>query len=593
MPDEIKESRKVVELSVDDILPNRFQPRIKFDDSAIFELSESIKAHGVFQPIIVRPIGDKYEIIAGERRYKASVLANKKTVPAIVMDLNDNDTVEIALIENVQRANLTPIEEAISYKKILDMGYMSQADLAQKLGKTQSTIANKLRLLNLDEDVQEALLENKISERHARSILRLKDYGDQKKILDRVINERLTVRKTDEEIEKMLNNNQETNVNNNIEFQEIKTPDVVIPQPQVSNSLDSQVIPEVVSIPQQGIENIIPEVNTTSTQQQSTLSNMNNEVIKPSILNDNVNTSTVMGSEQPIENVNIEAPTVMNIDSIEDSAEKIYQPKPLAPMSDILASSNDTPKVEPVPMSSFNQEEPQNSQDYLNPIKPGKFFNFVTPDDNEEEEENNENIIESKNFNFDNLYNNVSTPTSSPVSPALNVVPPVETTPQSVAQDNVSPFFGVPTPAPEVNPTPAFNSAPDIDIIPPVAQAVESVIPVPNNNGATVASQPTQDNSLSTPFGFGSISSESPTQDIKPAIVETPVVTAPNINDISIPEYQNIDTVTPKVNQPKNIMSAVSIIRNAVTQLQQQGYNVDVDEIDLETMYQLIVKIEK
>ena len=119
--DENVSSRKVVDLSIDDILPNRYQPRIKFDDNSIFELAESIKNHGVFQPILVRPIGDKYEIIAGERRYKASVLANKKTIPAIVMSLNDKDTVEIALIENVQRADLTPIEEAISYKKILDI----------------------------------------------------------------------------------------------------------------------------------------------------------------------------------------------------------------------------------------------------------------------------------------------------------------------------------------------------------------------------------------------------------------------------------------------------------------------------------------
>ena len=174
-------ARKVIDLPIDDILPNRYQPRIKFDDTAIFELSESIKNHGVFQPIIVRPIGDKYEIIAGERRYKASVLASKETIPAIIMNLNDKDSVEIALIENVQRANLTPIEEAISYKKILDMGYIKQEDLAHKLGKTQSTIANKIRLLNLDDEVQEALLENKISERHARSLLRIKKIVNKKK----------------------------------------------------------------------------------------------------------------------------------------------------------------------------------------------------------------------------------------------------------------------------------------------------------------------------------------------------------------------------------------------------------------------------
>ena len=196
--------KEVFILSIDDILPNRFQPRIKFDEKAILELAESIKKHGVIQPIIVRKIADKYEIIAGERRYKASVIAGRTTIPAIITDVDDKESAEIALIENVQRQDMTPIEEAISYKKILDMGYLNQTELATKLGKTQSTIANKLRLLNLDDEVQEALLEERISERHARSLLKL-EKRDQKTILDRIIKERMTVRKTDQVINEFLN----------------------------------------------------------------------------------------------------------------------------------------------------------------------------------------------------------------------------------------------------------------------------------------------------------------------------------------------------------------------------------------------------
>ena len=196
-------SLKVVEVDINEILPNRFQPRIQFDEDEILELSDSIKEHGVIQPIVVRSIGDKYEIIAGERRYKASVLAGKETVPVIIRNLNDKDSAEVALIENVQRKNLTPIEEAVSYKKVLDMGYLTQEQLAIKLGKSQSSIANKIRLLNLSDEVQEALLQNKISERHARSLLKLKDFKDQNFMLNRIISERLTVRRTDEEIEKM------------------------------------------------------------------------------------------------------------------------------------------------------------------------------------------------------------------------------------------------------------------------------------------------------------------------------------------------------------------------------------------------------
>lgn len=209
--------KKVVELNIQDVLPNRFQPRIKFNEDAISELSKSIKEHGVIQPIVVRPIGDKYEIIAGERRYKASCMAELKTIPAIITDLNDKDSAEVALIENVQRENLTPIEEAISYKKILDMGYITQDALASKLGKTQSTVANKLRLLNLDDEVQEALLNEKISERHARSLLKLQDKEQQRQMLNKIVNERLTVRRADEEIEKLLNGGKmETQINEEV-----------------------------------------------------------------------------------------------------------------------------------------------------------------------------------------------------------------------------------------------------------------------------------------------------------------------------------------------------------------------------------------
>lgn len=222
--------KKVVELDVNDVLPNRFQPRIKFNEDSINELCESIKEHGVIQPIVVRAMGDKYEIIAGERRYKASLLAGKQTIPSVITDLNDKDSAEVALIENVQRKDLTPIEEAISYKKILDMGYLTQDELATKLGKTQSTVANKLRLLNLNEDVQEAVLEEKISERHARSLLRISNLQQQKEMLDKIIENRWTVRKTDEEINSLLNgSNDSLVIENNNDNTEIPVKEIVNP----------------------------------------------------------------------------------------------------------------------------------------------------------------------------------------------------------------------------------------------------------------------------------------------------------------------------------------------------------------------------
>ena len=208
---------KVEQIFVEDIIPNRFQPRLTFDEEALQELADSIKAHGVIQPLVLRRIGNKYEIIAGERRYKASCLAGLKTVPAIVREMSDNESAEVALIENVQRKNLTSIEEAQSYKSLLDRGYLTQSDLAEKIGVAQPTIANKMRLLNLCDEVQNALLNEQISERHARSLLQLENPDDQKKMLDRIIKERLTVKQLDNEIKKMLHSedgsNEESGVN--------------------------------------------------------------------------------------------------------------------------------------------------------------------------------------------------------------------------------------------------------------------------------------------------------------------------------------------------------------------------------------------
>lgn len=189
-----------MQIPIEDIIPNRFQPRLTFDDRGLDELAESIKQHGIIQPLVLRRVGDKYEIIAGERRYKAATQAGLSKVPAVIADIDDNKSAEVAIVENVQRRDLTPIEEARSYKNLLDKGYLTQAELAKKMGLSQSAIANKLRLLNLDEEVQQALLNNQISERHARSLLVLPTHEEQQKWLKKILNERLTVRQLDDAI---------------------------------------------------------------------------------------------------------------------------------------------------------------------------------------------------------------------------------------------------------------------------------------------------------------------------------------------------------------------------------------------------------
>ena len=200
----MKMNKEVVMVRLSDIIPNRFQPRLTFDEEALNELANSIKEHGIIQPLILRDLGSKYEIIAGERRYKAATIAGLTEVPAIIGSMDDQTSAELALIENIQRKDLSAIEEAKSYKKILDMGNFTQEQLAKRMGKGQSTIANKMRLLALTNEVQVALMNNLISERHARCLLQIKDEDLQKEVLNKIISERMNVRDTDYYIKNLL-----------------------------------------------------------------------------------------------------------------------------------------------------------------------------------------------------------------------------------------------------------------------------------------------------------------------------------------------------------------------------------------------------
>lgn len=200
---------KIVNIKLTEIQTNNEQPRSIFDEEKIGELAESIKEHGVLQPIIVRVVGDKYQIVAGERRYRASKMVKFETIPAIIRDLDDGDAASIALVENIQREDLTAIEEARAYKKLMEINHLKQEELATQLGKAQSTIANKIRLLNLPERVQSAVLERKITERHARALLSLKNEEKQIDVLNKIIEKELTVKETEKMIARMLDKEQD------------------------------------------------------------------------------------------------------------------------------------------------------------------------------------------------------------------------------------------------------------------------------------------------------------------------------------------------------------------------------------------------
>lgn len=251
---------EVVYLYLDDIIPNRFQPREVFDEKALKELAVSIKEHGVIQPIIVRSVKDKYEIIAGERRYKASALAGLTKIPAIIRNLDDKESSKVALLENLQRKNLTPIEEARTYQKILEIDEMTQDDLAKTMGKSQSAVANKLRLLTLPDEIQDSLLKEQISERHARALLNLTDAPKQIELLKKIINQKMSVRAVEEEIKRL--NNKDGISNMATTNQQI----TVTPTPINSTPLSPTIMPieEIVDVePYEGYKVAPPTENNT------------------------------------------------------------------------------------------------------------------------------------------------------------------------------------------------------------------------------------------------------------------------------------------------------------------------------------------
>lgn len=192
-------------VSVDLILPNVYQPRKYFNEESLEELAQSINTYGIIQPLSVRKLGENnYELVAGERRLRAAKKAGLKEVPVIIIEINDRESAAIALLENLQRENLSFLEEADAYYNLIKDHSYTQEKLAELIGKKQSTIANKIRLLRLDPEIRSVLLDNNLTERHGRALLKLPTIELQKKVLKIVIKKLLNVKKTEELIEKEL-----------------------------------------------------------------------------------------------------------------------------------------------------------------------------------------------------------------------------------------------------------------------------------------------------------------------------------------------------------------------------------------------------
>jgi ParB family chromosome partitioning protein len=217
-------NEEIVEIPLEELRPNPYQPRKVFDEEALQDLADSIKEHGVFQPIIIKKSIKGYEIIAGERRYRASKIAGLTKIPAIIRNFTDEQMMEIALLENLQRENLNAIEEAIAYKKMIQNLGITQEELAKKVGKSRSHVTNIIGLLRLPQEVQQLVADSKITMGHARALSKLESEEEMKSLANKIIDEHLPVRQTEEDLssDKIEKKVKISRVNNNSNTREFK-----------------------------------------------------------------------------------------------------------------------------------------------------------------------------------------------------------------------------------------------------------------------------------------------------------------------------------------------------------------------------------
>lgn len=446
----MSDEEKVINIDINLLTPNRYQPRKVFNDSSIQELATSIKEYGILNPILVRKDNDKYEIIAGERRYRAAKLLELKTVPVIIKNISDEQTAKIALIENIQRENLSPIEEAKAYQQILDISKITQNDLANILGKSQSTIANKIRLLSLPTNVQEALANKKISERHARSLMTINNPNHQTELLKQIIEKKLTVRELDDIIKKENHNDK------NFEM-------------TISNIMESINQKEEKESDNMNNGNFFPNYNNQINQNQnpnSSLNTLNMQSMNESPLP--VANETVMPSQPQPEPMM--TPQMPNIDNNQPTNIEQFQP--------IFNTDN----VNPIPnfnttMNVQNTIQQEPTQDFSNVNNgtqemPSMTTNFSTnnPTITNQEVVNQESTINSSLFSevpiatVNNLEQPIFNTQSTNVEPLPNLVGENQFVPThniqepampsiEESQPTATPNFEVPiTSVPENNP---------------------------------------------------------------------------------------------------------------------------------------------
>lgn len=541
-------SSQVIQLNISDIVSSKNQPRKIFDATALDTLCESISKYGIIQPLIVRKINDKYEIVSGERRYRAAKKNGMLTVPALVGEFNDIECMELSLVENIQNKSLNPLEEGKAYKKIMDTSNMSIEELEKNTSVPKDTIQEKIKLLDLDKEVQKALLKNDISESHAKLLLKL-DLTKQVEVLNKIINDKLTVKESSDYINSILkeevnemNSNMSSALNNlNIDS-------------KPSNIFNDEI-------------NVIEKRNDNMNNNNQTMFFGNN---LQSLENQSVNMNT-----QPANNINQNQQMGLNNNQV---GSMINIPTPsfaTGPVPTPNSYVEPTPIIPPTPLDIPNipfqtpimaNQESHESIPQEQPITVNPFMNLEnissapqpTPQPVQAPENNQFMATPQPTVNMGQpvSFTDQSVSTPEPINQFTNPVPPV-----------VNPFATQPI-QPEMNPTPVQSTS----------------MPEPENNSFVATPQPTVNIEQPVSTTGTPISAPEPTP-----VPET--TTTPIPNPFAMPEQTPI--AMPSTMTNVQLDNAISEVRMAVKNLENRGITVKLVENDLGTSYQIVVEIQK
>lgn len=549
----MNEEKEVLNIKLTDIIPNRFQPRLTFEQDGIKELCDSIKQHGLIQPLVLRRVGNKYEIIAGERRYKASTMAGLESVPGIIVDLDDGESAEVALIENIQRRELTSIEEARSYKNIIDLGGLKQDELAKRMGKTQSTVSNKLRLLNLCQEVQDALLKAEISERHARALLVLKNPNKEKIMLARIINERLNVKRTDEEVAKL-----KMEADEEIEdiIEEIE--EVIVSSVVDSNSTE-------------------PIANSISTFAPMNNVNVNSEVKPVEEKEEHTpfkNPFFNFGHKEEVNSTNLGVVDNNGAVAVETEAPVVNTPNPFAGFANTFANNEQ--------VENSTNEETEEAQ----AVSSNKYFNFFQEEESKEESKEEvsmpfasvPNMMASDNSSVE--LNNLQANTTPVVKPNIYEMDDAtfaQFNPVNMMQSNET------IQEEKVSNTSNYNMGQSVisDIAP------TNIVQAPISNELVVEKSEEELNLVKEQENHvANLISQFPVYENVGDDLKNTAEFAPAIE-------QTFEPVVKSKIDPEKFITIIKAVRDLVSEIEDFDYYVEGEESDFEDYYQFVIKIDK